>query len=197
MLPPLRDIDVRQAVHRRLLAHARADADTLVVDELGLLHGAARVDIAVINGHIRGLEIKAEADTLARLPQQILAYGQVVDRATLIAADKHIDAAIDRLPDWWGVVRASRTANGSVKLSRVRAERANRAVDPISLARLLWHSEAAELLRLTGCEDRLLRAPRATLYAALATSLSKRDLSTAVRTALKNRANWRDQKLPL
>ena len=47
--------------------------------------GAARVDIAVINGHIRGVEIKAEADSLERLPRQVEAYGRVVDRATLIA----------------------------------------------------------------------------------------------------------------
>ena len=35
----------------------------------------------MINGHIRGVEIKAEADTLDRLPRQVAAYGEVVDKA--------------------------------------------------------------------------------------------------------------------
>lgn len=63
-----KDGDVRRAVYARMLGSAMRSADTLVIDELGLDHGSCRIDIAVINGHIRGLEIKAEADTLARLP---------------------------------------------------------------------------------------------------------------------------------
>ena len=60
-----KDGDVRRAVYARMLGSAMRSADTLVIDELGLDHGSCRIDIAVINGHIRGLEIKAEADTLA------------------------------------------------------------------------------------------------------------------------------------
>ena len=82
---PLRDSDVRKAAYARLLSHARTCPNTLVIDELGLDHGSCRIDIAVINGHIRGLEIKAEADTLDRLPHQVAAYGEVVDKASLRA----------------------------------------------------------------------------------------------------------------
>src|SRR6266478_8085933 len=80
----LRDADLRVAALQRLLAHAQQCADTLVLQELGLAHGASRVDIAVINGHIRGVEIKAEADSLDRLPRQVEAYGQVVDRKSVV-----------------------------------------------------------------------------------------------------------------
>lgn len=51
----LRDIDIRSAVKARLLAHALSCQDTRVVEESGLSHGAARVDIAVIDGHIRAM----------------------------------------------------------------------------------------------------------------------------------------------
>jgi hypothetical protein len=66
----VRDRDVRQALHRKVLKEHHGDANTLVVDELGLRHGTCRVDIAVVNGFIHGYEIKSDADTLERLPRR-------------------------------------------------------------------------------------------------------------------------------
>jgi hypothetical protein len=160
MGPQLKDIDVREAIHRQLLRHARACPDTLVIDELGLAHGACRVDIAVINGHIRGVEIKAEADDLSRLPRQIAAYGNVVDFATLVVADCHLAQAFDLLPQWWGVVSSKRSGTGAVSFSRHRPERYNRSVDPMTIARLLWRPEVVDLLRARGYGEVALRAPR-------------------------------------
>lgn len=192
----LKDGDLREAALRRLLAHARACPDTLVLNELGLAHGASRVDIAVINGHIRGVEIKAEADTLERLPRQVEAYGRVVDRATLIASERHLPAAIDLLPDWWGVMSARRAANGAVVFRWVREERANRSTDPVTLARLLWRSEALALLEANACDHGLQRAPRSVLYTELANRLPKTKLAALVRATLKARADWRDRPPP-
>lgn len=192
----LRDVDVRRAVYARMLGPAVRCADTLVIDELGLDHGACRIDIAVINGHIRGLEIKAEADTLARLPHQIAAYSAVVDKASLIVADCHFDAAESLIPDWWGVVVATRNANGLVALKRCRDERVNRSPDPVTLARLLWRPEAVQMLRDLGHSERALRAPREDLYNALAKALPRRVLARRVREALKGREAWRDRPRP-
>jgi hypothetical protein len=142
-------------------------ADTRIVEELGLSHGAARIDIAVINGHIRGIEIKAEADTLFWLPRQVSAYGRGVDLATLIAAERHVDAAAAaaaaQIPDWWGIVEARKTGKGTVAFRRLRDEKVNRGLDPMTLTRLLWRTEVAELLRKLGTEEPLLRSPRAIL----------------------------------
>lgn len=197
MLEPLRDSDLRTAALRRLLVNAQNCADTLVLEELGLTHGASRVDIAVINGHIRGIEIKAEADSLGRLPRQVEAYGRVVDRATLIASERHLPAALEHLPIWWGVVAARRAANGSVVFRRLREERVNRQTDAISLARLMWRDEVHAVLSEMGCEAQLLRAPRAALYAELARRMPKTQLAALVRTTLKARTGWRDRPRPL
>jgi len=197
MASGFRDIDVRTAAKNQLLAHARRCPDTLVVDELGVAHGAARVDIAVINGHIRGLEIKADTDTLERLPRQVEAYGRVVDCATLIAAERHVAAALPLLPDWWGVVSVHRCANGAVGFRRLRPERVNRALDPMTLTRLLWRSEAVMLLtNLGGDENALGRLRRADLYAELVGATSISQLRGLVRAALKARGNWRDRTRP-
>lgn len=193
MRPRLKDADLRAAAMGRLLAHAANTPDTLIVNELGLAHGASRVDIAVINGHIRGVEIKAEADSLDRLPRQVEAYGRVVDRATLIADERHLPQALSLLPDWWGVVSARRAANGAVVFRRLRAERTNRSTDPMTVARLLWRDEVRAILEHHDCDARLLRAPRAVLYAELVARYSKTKLADLVRRTLKARGNWRDR----
>jgi hypothetical protein len=197
MTPKMRDGEVRAAAISRLFAHALSCPNTLVVEELGLAHGASRVDIAVINGHIRGVEIKAEADTLARLPGQVAAYGAVVDRATLIVAERHLASSIDVIGPWWGVLVAGRAANGAVTFRRIRGERANPGADPAAQASLLWRSEAVAILSELGCESKVLRAPRAALYAELARRLPRHRLATEVRRRLKARKAWRDQPRPL
>jgi hypothetical protein len=191
---PLRDSDVRHAAYRRLLTRAHACPDTLVIDELGLDHGSCRIDIAVINGHIRGVEIKAEADTLDRLPRQVAAYGEVVDKALLIVDPKHLASAMTIVPDWWGIMVAERGTTQGVRFRRVRSERANKGIDPLVLARLLWRPEVQALLRELGVPERDLRAPREELYQRLVSLMSLRKLSGAVRTALKSRTTWRDQQ---
>ncbi len=190
---PLRDSDVRQAAYRQLLTHAQACPDTLVIDELGLDHGSCRIDIAVINGHIRGVEIKAEADTLDRLPRQVAAYGEVVDKALLIVDPKHLASAMTIVPDWWGIMVAERGTTQGVRFRRVRAERANKGIDPLVLARLLWRPEAQALLRGLGVSERELRAPRSTLYQMLVDRMPLRKLARTVRQTLKARTTWRDR----
>jgi hypothetical protein len=192
----LRDVDVRRAVYARLLARAAEHPDTLVIDELGVDHGACRIDIAVINGRIRGLEIKAEADTLTRLPIQVVAYGSVVDRASLIVAPRHLEAALMIIPGWWGVILADHSVRGSVVFRRVRPERANRRPDPLMLSRLLWRPEVVALLRDLGHPERVLREPREALYQRLVDSLPRPELASRVREMLKVREGWRDRPRP-
>jgi hypothetical protein len=193
MSAPLRDHDLRQAAYRRLLAHAGRRPETRIINELGLMHGAARVDIAVIDGHIRAVEIKAEADTLDRLPRQVEAYGQVVDKATLIAAERHVGPAIPLIPEWWGVIVGTRSSAGRVSFRRIRSDRINRSTDPRIVVKLMWRSEAAEALRALGCTDRILRAPRAVLYEELVARMPRGRLAALVRITLMNRENWRDR----
>lgn len=68
---PSTDIEIRSALHRKKLRQLHERADTLVIDELGLAHAKARVDVAVINGCLHGYEIKSAQDTLDRLAGQL------------------------------------------------------------------------------------------------------------------------------
>jgi hypothetical protein len=49
-----------------------------VVDELELVRGEVRIDVAVIGDIMHGYEIKSAKDNLLRLPNQQLHYGKVL-----------------------------------------------------------------------------------------------------------------------
>jgi len=186
----LRDRDVRQAVHDAVAAdHAQAP-DTMILHEFGLRHGMARVDVVAVNGAIHGYEIKSDADTLHRLPQQVSIYGEVLDFASIVVGQRHVQPMRQHVPDWWGITIVHSRA-GCVRLERERVASVNPLQIPTSVAELLWHSEAADILRARGAPAALLRRPRSALYEALAAELGLAGLRDEVRTALKARQNWR------
>jgi len=187
----LNDGQMRAAYHRQCLRRWHADSGTLVVDELGLQHGRIRADIAVVNGHLAGFEIKSDFDRLDRLPSQVDGYSAVFDRATLIATPRHLERAEALIPGWWGLVEASQGPCGGVRFATRRRARHNPSVDDFSVAQLLWRTEAQEVLMDLGVEPRALRGNRASLYRLLVSRLSSRELRERVRERMKSRPEWR------
>ena len=167
-----------------------------MLDELGLMHGSCRADIAVVNGRLLGYEIKSDQDTLNRLERQIPAYDAIFDAVTLIVSDKHRVAATRRAPKHWGVIISARDKNGEIKFRTGRKAKSNPNVDPLSLTRLLWRNEAAQILTGIDANYASTHLPRAALYAKLADTLSLRKLKETVRSYLKKRKDWRGQTQP-
>lgn len=192
----VRDRDVRQALHRKVLGEHHGDPDTLVLDELGLRHGACRVDVAVVNGEVHGFEIKSDADTLERLPAQVALYGAVLDKATLVVGERHLAAALAQLPAWWGVRVAAAGPRGAVHFRTERQPRRNQHLDPVAVAELLWRPEVVDLLRDLGTSEPVLRKPRAVLYRHLAEAVELDELRRLTRLRLKARERWRGQRSP-
>ncbi len=153
----MNDMQIRENFHRKKLRWHHASPDTLVLDELGLKHGKCRADIAVINGHLIGYEIKSDADSLYRLPEQIEAYSDVFDRATLIVGTRHAEAAYSLVPDWWGVIVSHRGPRGGISFEMVRSPGVNEEVDLFSVAQLLWKNEAADILTGLDVPQRVMR----------------------------------------
>jgi hypothetical protein len=166
--------------------------DTVVVEEMGLRHGASRIDVAVINGSIHGMEIKGERDSLRRLPHQIDVYGSVLDEVTLIVAVNHLAGALRLIPEWWGVVVAERASQShDVELRQVRAPFNNPFVNPLALVRLLWREEAVLVLAELGSIKAFLRKPRAAIYERIVELAPYEFLHTRVCEKLKTRTGWR------
>ncbi|MBP2236244.1 hypothetical protein J2Z31_002758 [Sinorhizobium kostiense] len=186
----MRDRDVRESVWRWLEEAHAGESDTLMLDELGLLNGATRVDIAVINGQIEGFELKSERDTLERLPQQRDLYNKVLDRISLVVAENHRKAAEEMIPEWWGLAIASK-CGGGVVVTRERLPEINRGLDAPTLASLLWRDEALATLERYGAAAGVRSKPREALYGRLSVALDIDTLRAEVRSALKARAGWR------
>lgn len=180
------EADVRQAVDSKELRPFYSDGESKILHEFCLCQGDVRIDIAVVNGHLHGYELKSDSDTLERLPHQIEAYDKVLDYTTLVVGEKHIEKALEIIPDWWGVVRA-KESKGRTYTKVIRKPKTNPEVDLYSLAQLLWHQEALLTLEAHGLGKGMKSKPRKVLWKALAENFSRDDLSYIVRQAIKCR----------
>ena len=187
----MNDREVRHALKSRVLSRYVRDPQSLVLDELGLRHGAARVDLVVVNGLIHGFEIKAERDTLHRLPSQASIYSSVLDRVTLVASSRHIKPALGLVPDWWGVIRIITGPRGGIRFKSERRARYNPQPDALAIAKLLWREEALIFLEEVGAASGFRSKPRAKIYQRLAEVAHLDDLRAMVRRQLAHRTNWR------
>lgn len=155
-----------------------------LIPELGVRQGAGRIDLAAVGRELAGWEIKGARDSLTRLPRQAEMFSKVFERLTLVAPERHLTAAERSVPDWWGLIVV---ADGA--LSTVRASRSNPTRDPMAIAELLWKDEAVAIV-----EQRLgrrMRGTRRMLWQHLVNSATSEELSTFVRTTLRQRPGWR------
>src|SRR5690348_7241838 len=112
------DDEIRSALHRKKLKRMHACPDTLILDELGLAHASARIDIAVLNGCLHGFEIKSAVDKLSRLPLQLKLYEECLQKLTIVCAERHTTAKI--APIWCGIIQATRGPRGAIDFNTTR-----------------------------------------------------------------------------
>jgi hypothetical protein len=177
------DADVRGLL-LEYLHSIRGDSSTMVLEELGLLQGDVRIDVATVNGELSGFEIKSPSDTLARFRKQCRVYSKVVDRAWLVAPEKTLAKA--DAPEWWGQI-AVFDADDRLALRVVRPAQLNPKPDPMSIAKLLWRDEALEVLRGAGCARGVMTKNRRAVWRRLIESVAVDDLRASVRAALMRR----------
>ncbi|MCD1159200.1 sce7726 family protein [Peribacillus frigoritolerans] len=188
----LKDNDIRQVLLKYLSAHYFDDKDTKIINEMGVLHGQSRVDVAVINGILHGYEIKSESDTLLRLPRQIEDYSQVFDRMTIVVQRNYLEAVRGIIPIWWGIMLVTRSRNGEVlNIKEIRKGKLNKSVNAYSLSHLLWRNEALNILKENGLQKGYLSKPRHDLYRKICGSFDLSDIKLMVNQQLKMRENWR------
>lgn len=185
----MRDLVIRSVLDRQLQKKFGQDPDTRIRHEFGVESGARRIDVATLNGHLTGWEIKSDEDTLDRLADQAESYGRVMDYLTLVTTSRYLTAGAELLPPWWGLMEAIEGRSG-VRLVTRRSPRMNRSQDPFALARLLWRDEAMEELKLRGLSRGLNGKARWYLWEALVANTSRRELRQLVLHRLKQRQGW-------
>ena len=186
----MRDPEIRKSLHDYLEEKNISLPDTIVIDELDVCKGLARVDVAVVNGVIHGYEIKSKYDTLQRLPNQIKYYNKSLEKVTITLNSCHLDKSLDLIPEWWGILIIDED-NSENKISEFRIAEINESVDPDSLLQLLWKDELLSLLNKYNfiVKSNLSKIKlRENIIRDLDTDLIKQE----VRQALKLRKNWRN-----
>ena len=154
-----------------------------IFEELGVRHGTARIDIAVINGAMHGYEIKSDRDTLERLPEQMNEYNAVFDKLTLVVGKHHLHEAINLVPDWWGVIVAKIESN-NITFCTIRKAEDNQKQKGVSIARLLWRAEALKILEEQSNAKGIRSKPRDVIYKKLAEVTDTNDLKKRVMDTL-------------
>ncbi|WP_272683598.1 sce7726 family protein [Providencia sp. PROV141] len=187
----MKDQDVRAAVHNKLLKNTHLDPDCLVIDEFSISLGASRADITVINGIMHGYELKSESDSLERLPTQIKHYSSVMDKVTLVVAEKHLSGALKLIPNWWGIKTVTVGPKGAIHIKHMRSEKLNHQHDSLILAQLLWKMECLEILERWGFSKGYKSKPRFELWNVVAEKIPVPDLKHEIRAALKKRVGWK------
>lgn len=187
---------IRKAFHYSFLQNEHASPNTLILDEFGLEHGKCRADIAVINGHINGYEIKSGKDSLVRLNHQIEIYNAVFDHSTIVLEKCHLDETLNLAPKWWGIILVMESENKSVFFKTIREPNQNPLINDYSVAQLLWRNEAQEILKNLGVKGKQLNECRANLYHYIIDLIDSNTLRGLVREYLKKRQDWRDPELP-
>ena len=187
----MRELDVRIALYNHEIRDILAqNPSSLVVDELGLLQGSFRVDLAVINSRLHGYEIKSRSDNLDRLPSQQSTYNKIFDKMTLVADERHVEKAVKIIPQWWWLISSS-TVNGITVLNEIWPSRQNLEVDGYSLAQLLWREEALSALRERGLDRGVRTKPRKIVWRMLASCLTVDEIRVVIRRKFAARKDWR------
>lgn len=163
-----------------------------IIEEFSVCDGAARVDLAAVNGVMHGFEIKSDLDSLARLPHQMELYGSVFDKITLVVGATHLYDAFNIIPDWWGVLVARVNKNGTVTFNEIRKPEKNTNIKVNSVVKLLWKEEAIGVLEGIGFARGYKSKNRDQICQKITEELDLETVALKVRESiLFNREGWK------
>jgi len=185
----VREKDIRDSLKKNLHLGFINEPDTLIIDEVGLCQGAARIDILVINNSLYGYEIKSDKDTLDRLQNQERVYSSVLNNVTIVSDNNHIKGIVEIIPEWWGI-KEPVEVNGEVELVDIRLPNENPYIDPFLMVQFLWRDEALDILRDLDLAKGVTSKPRNVIWERLAYSLPPENIEALVLSRLKERGNW-------
>ena len=184
--------DIRSfLINNNKIGYAKQSFGRVIIEELDLCVGEARIDLAIIDGKSLGIEIKSDHDTLERLPKQIEVYSRVFDRVVIVSGFKLLNQILCSVPDWWGVATVTTSNQGILKYRSLRNSKINYNKDPFSNAQLLWKSEMLDLLKKKSLDAKYKNKSKDILWKALVDFFPKTEVFNHVNRCLKSRREWR------
>ena len=112
--------------------------------------GRARADIVmVLPGKVCGIEIKSDADSYIRLPEQVKYYDRYYDENYIVAGSTHAWHVEEHVPEHWGIITVE-LIKGRVDFYRVREAGPNPKRKLRNKLGLLWKQELAHIQEKAG-----------------------------------------------
>lgn len=137
---------IRQLL-RSWVAHAKTHLPgDVLIDELCIVDKTCRADLVHANGRLCGFEVKSEADTFKRWPQQMEAYLKVFDEVWICCHRKHAVRALSDCHASIGILIVDEFSSIAV----LRPARENKDIVPYDLSGLLWREELDDLCKRQG-----------------------------------------------
>lgn len=183
----LDDKSIRKELLNYIKEKLFKNKDVSIIEELGLLQGDSRIDIAVINGTFWGFEIKSDSDSLVRLREQVQSYSLLFDRITLVCGEKHLENVFKLVPDWWGVLHITPTG----QFKAIHKGKKNPSPKAESLVQLLWKNEALAILKVICIDEKLSNKAKHELWSMITARLSHNKLKKIIYQKIKEREDWR------
>jgi hypothetical protein len=184
----MRDPHIRQLLRRTELSKYLNDSHSKVIEEMKIPAANARIDMAVINGHFHGYEIKSACDTLARLPNQLVAYSYIFDYLTVVTENKFHKKILNILPEWVGLSVCTDSKEHEIEV--IKAGELNLHKRGFYIAKLLWNEELVQIL--TELKIPFRKKDRNWLLCeTLSQHIDLESLSLIVRDTLKKRTDWK------
>lgn len=187
-----RDPEIRESLHLKLKADGRRF--NTVLNEFTVMRGNHRVDVAVVDELLEGYEIKSDVDTLKRLPDQAKFFSYCFHRMTLVVGPVLLEGAIKLIPDWWGVLLATRNKKGVVVLKELRPSLPNPKVNYRWVARLLWRDEIIAVLRQIGKYRGASKMNHGKMAEHLRANVTEQELVDFVTSTLLSRTEWIEKR---
>jgi hypothetical protein len=158
----------------------------LLIEEMVIERGAARIDFALLSDQLSGFEIKSDFDSPRRFFNQIHAYNRVFDAIYLVCSANKAEEMRQCIPSWWGLLIADES-DSDHRLHVHRIATLNEHRDPLSLALLLRRNEILSIFERGLGDTAPARASKHQLQDQLASSLSFPQLTSLVLEALRSR----------
>lgn len=173
-----------------------AGASALLVEEMEVCSGRARVDMAVICDRLIGIEIKGPKDDLHRLPGQVNHYSKCFDIVVLVVHEELATGAMELIPSWWGVVTGCEL-HGSYGYRLTRRPVRNKHADVEAFLALLWRDEIVLLWSALLEYSPPSKASKKQLRQELISRARAEDLRAVGIDLLRKRQDWRSLPISL
>lgn len=181
---------IRNYVKSQIPRLVRSNTKALLIEEMEVCSGRARIDLAVIGDCLIGIEIKSPKDDITRLPGQIKAYSQCFDLVVLVTDETLAQKADVLVPTWWGLV-IGEYKDGRIRYRFERRPEPNPNLNLDMLLALLWRDEMGALMSDLMGEAPKPRTSKKTMRAELVARIEPRILHHASLQKLRERAEWR------